>query len=274
MPRTSTAWKQLAGRFLTVEQIREVDRVAVERFRMNSLVLMENAALGCVRWLENRFTDGRTAVILCGRGNNGGDGLAIARHLRVLGWSCQVVVLGPPEKMSADARANLEILVAGGGCDLLLWDESQPDDSRILTLQQWIGSATVIIDAMLGTGASGEPKAPLSDWIDLANQTSAQKVAIDIPTGWDATTGERSQNTFKADATLTFVALKPAMVVPTAAEHLGEIVVLPIGIPEGQIEELGWTAQAGSLSNFRNDRVERGGDGDRDRQGRDGSRSL
>jgi NAD(P)H-hydrate epimerase len=238
MPRTSTAWKQLADRFLTVEQIREVDRIAVARYRMNSLVLMENAALGCVRWLENRFPDGGNAVILCGRGNNGGDGLAITRHMRVLGWTCRASVLGPAEKMSADARANLEILIAGGSRDLLLWNEGLQDSSQHSTLVQWIASATLIIDAMLGTGASGEPKAPLDNWISLANRTSAQRVAIDIPTGWDATTGEPSESTFKADATLTFVARKPAMALPDKTKLLGEIVVLPIGIPEEQIEQL------------------------------------
>lgn len=238
MSQSSTAWKQLAERFLTVAQIREVDRVAVERYQMNSLVLMENAALGCTRWLEARFPDGGQAVVLCGRGNNGGDGLAIARHLRVLGWTCRIALSGPLEKMSADARANLEILMAGGGRDLIVWDDQQPEAAHHKTVQDWIGSATVILDAMLGTGATGEPKAPLSHWIHLANASRAQRVAIDIPTGWDATTGQSSESTFKADATLTFVARKPAMAQHAAAQLLGEIVVLPIGIPEELIEEL------------------------------------
>ncbi len=238
MTHKETAWKQLADRFLTVDQIRTVDRVAVERFAMHSLVLMENAAIGCVRWLENRFPDQGEAVVLCGRGNNGGDGLAIARHLRVLGWTCKVVVLGPPEKMSADARANFDVLVAGGGRNLLVWQQESQANLQCDLVKQWLGSADVIIDAMLGTGASGEPRAPMHEWIQVANQTRAARVAIDIPTGWDATTGKVSEFTFKADATLTFVARKPAMAMPTAAKLLGEIVVLPIGIPEEQIEEL------------------------------------
>ncbi len=248
MTRTSTAWQQLSDRILTVEQIREVDRVAVERYHMNSLVLMENAAMGCVRWLEGRYPDGGKAVVLCGRGNNGGDGLAIARHLRVLGWSCQVAVLGPADKMSADARANLEILIAGGRRDLLQWHDAMQDSSQSSTLEAWIASAHVIVDAMLGTGASGEPRAPMEQWIRLANQAAAFHVAIDIPTGWDATTGRQSKNTFEANATLTFVARKPAMVLPAAAKLLGEIVVLPIGISEEQIEELLGQAWAGTIS--------------------------
>lgn len=237
MTKSSTAWTQLSERFLSVAQIRDIDRVAVERFHMNSLVLMENAALGCVRWIENRFSEVGQAVILCGRGNNGGDGLAIARHLRVLGWKCCVVVAGPLDRMSSDARANLEILLAGGSRDLLLWEQHE-DSSQNSTLQTWVASANVIIDAMLGTGATGEPKLPLKNWISLANRSKAQRVAIDIPTGWDATTGESSESTFKADVTLTFVARKPAMALPAATTLLGEIVVLPIGIPEEQIEEL------------------------------------
>jgi len=251
MDRTSTVWNELAQRILSVDRIREVDRIAAERYRMHSLVLMENAALGCARWLEQRFPDTGEAVVLCGRGNNGGDGLAIARHLRVLGWTCRIVVLGPMHKMSIDARANLDILRAGGGLDLLEWEASNEaaevrvghqiaaEESWQLTrLKDWLATAGVVIDAMLGTGASGEPKEPLSTWIDLANRSTACRIAIDIPTGWNATTGDESQSTFKANATLTFVARKPAMAFSTAAQVLGEIAVLPIGIPEELIREL------------------------------------
>lgn len=238
MSKTSTVWKQLADQILTVAQIREVDRVAVERYHMHSLVLMENAALGCARWLESRFPDPENALILCGRGNNGGDGLAIARHLRVLGWKCRVVVLGPIEKLSRDARANLEILIAGGSRELILWQEEQNDPLQQSKLETWIATANVIVDAMLGTGATGELKSPFDNWINFANAAKSQRVAIDIPTGWDATTGEVGKVAFKPDATLTFVARKPAMAQPTAAKLLGEIVVLPIGIPEEQIEEM------------------------------------
>ena len=265
MVRTSTVWNQLSNRILSVDRSREVDRIAVERYRMHSLVLMENAALGCVRWLEQHLPDACKAVVLCGRGNNGGDGLAIARHLRVLGWVCRVVVLGPIHKMSADARANLEILLAGGGSDLLVWEEGQGGVSELRVgsvseashselkappkkneqrgqlharLIEWLVESDVVIDAMLGTGATGEPKEPLSDWIALANQAVTRRIAIDIPTGWNATTGDESVNTFRADATLTFVARKPAMAFPTAGRVLGEVAVLPIGIPEELIQEL------------------------------------
>ncbi len=257
MTSVSTVWNQLQTRTLSVAQIREVDRIAIERYRMCSLVLMENAAIGCAQWLTQRFAEGCDAVVLCGRGNNGGDGVAIARHLRVLGWRCRIAVLGPIDKLSSDARANLDILLAGGGNELLLWncgdataEEAKPakgaEDRRTLEqqsaqltlLQSWLASTAVVIDAMLGTGATGEPKEPLSTWIALANQSAANRIAIDIPTGWNATTGEASQRTFRADATLTFVARKPAMGFPGASNFLGDLTVLPIGIPEELIKEL------------------------------------
>lgn len=241
MQSTCTALNRLMQRVLSVAQIREIDRVAIERFHMHSLVLMENAAIGCVRWLAERVSQSAEVVVLCGRGNNGGDGLAIARHLRVLGYTCRVVVLGPVEKMSADARANLEILVAGGSRDLLLWNDAPESDQRLesqLQLEHWLATASVVIDAMLGTGATGEPRDPLPSWINAANQKSATRIAIDVPTGWNATTGDSATAVFKADATLTFVARKPAMASTDSSRILGEIVVVPIGIPVELIEEL------------------------------------
>ena len=237
MMNLPTAWEQLTNRVLTVEQIRAVDRQAIEKYHMHSLVLMENAALGCVHWLNSHFGSGTTAVILCGRGNNGGDGLAIARHLRVLGWRCRVLLLGPTELLSQDARANWQILESAGGHDLVVWHPDGPNELPTFA-ESWFASANVVLDAMLGTGASGNPRAPFCDWITLANASHAQRIAIDIPTGWDAMTGTVAESTFLPHATLTFVAKKPAMVAQGAAQLLGEIVVLPIGIPEEHIREL------------------------------------
>ena len=233
MNPSRTAWQKLTERVLSIAEIRNTDRVAMEKYHVHSLVLMENAALGCVHWLTSRFREPQAALILCGRGNNGGDGLAIARHLRALGWFCRVVVLGPIECISADARANLDILLAAGGRDVVIWDRVNSP-----SLQDWLESSTIIVDAMLGTGAIGDPKPPLNDWIRGANAMRAFRVAIDIPTGWDAETGVSGDPTFQAHATLTFLAKKPAMVLAHASECLGELAILPIGIPLEQIEEL------------------------------------
>lgn len=224
-----SAWNQLKCSVLSTQQVRDVDRLAVEEYGMHSLVLMENAALGCVRWIESQFPAPGRVTILCGRGNNGGDGLAIARHLRLLGWGTDVLVLGPRERLSSDARVNLDILCAHSTQVPKLITVCQAED--LLAMQE----ADLILDAMLGTGAAGPPRSPLDSWIAAANQTEALRVAIDMPTGVDAESATRFEPAFRPHATLTFVARKPAMESQGAAELFGKIEVLPIGIPEALV---------------------------------------
>jgi len=243
--------QQLRGRTLSVDLIRQVDRMAVERFGMHSLVLMENAALACARWLDawpklrrpisdqtltsTSFRVAGRATMLCGRGNNGGDGLAIARHLRAEGWHCDVFVLGPLDGLSSDARANLEILTAVDTRAVVIVDAEDALESLV---DVSIDAADVVIDAMLGSGARGAPRPPLDRWINRANAASALRVAIDIPTGLDAASGDVAETVLLADITLTFVALKPGFHRLAAQRVLGEVIVMPIGIPVELIREL------------------------------------
>jgi NAD(P)H-hydrate epimerase len=233
-------WSELKATVLSTEAVRRVDQLAVNEYGMNSLVLMENAALGCVHWLLGSCDNAARTVILCGRGNNGGDGLAIARHLQLHGWPCHVFLLGPLEELSADNRCNLEILQSQGGpgpgLEVTLCDSrSQSADSMVA---EAIGSAQLVIDAMLGSGASGDPRPPLRQWIEAANSAEALRVAIDIPTGIDAETGAQGSPAFHPHATLTFVAKKPAMSLPSSGVLFGEICVLPIGIPSHLIRRI------------------------------------
>lgn len=232
-----TPWQRLCERTLSVAQIREVDRIAVDQFHMHSLLLMENAALTSAGWLVERFGSSFRTVILCGRGNNGGDGLALARHLRLAGWSVEVIVLGPVERLSPDAYANWRILTArdNAHCSMFEPEEFATADEQV---GQRIGVAQLVIDAMLGSGASGSPRAPFDRWIEQANRARCSRVALDIPTGLDAESGAVAEGTFRADATLTFVARKPGFSDPRAKAMLGEVVVLPIGIPVELIEQL------------------------------------
>lgn len=221
------AWKRLQQCTLSVEQSREVDRLAIADYGMHPLVLMENAALGCVDWLLHRCHTPQPTTILCGRGNNGGDGLAIARHLINRDWPCQTILLGPTDKLSADALANLRILTAGQGSpgiEVL----SGPLPPRTL---KRLDQSTVIIDALLGTGAGGAPREPIRSWLQAANQRQVLRVAVDVPTGVDAQSGYAHQGHFVATATLTFVARKPAMADAQTAAVFGEVYALPIGIP-------------------------------------------
>ena len=239
MSNATSPWEQLRNRVLTIEQVRRVDQLAVDKYGMHSLVLMENAALGCVQWLQDRRISmwqqapPRT-VILCGTGNNGGDGLAIARHLRYLGWPCEIFVAGPLAKLSVDARANADILLVDAPQGLRFGGAVPAGTEMVAAMQQ----ADLVIDALLGTGASGNPRPPADEWVEQANRSQAFRLAIDIPTGVNATTGERGSPSFEADATLTFVARKPAMSGAQAHRLFGELQVLPIGIPAGLMEEL------------------------------------
>ncbi len=228
------AWWLLQNSTLSIQQSREVDRLAIERYGMHSLVLMENAAMACAAWLRQRCPTPQPTTILCGRGNNGGDGLAIARQLTTVGWPCQTILLGPREELSADARANLDILTAGrGSAELEILTGPLPP--RAL---QRLECSTVIIDALLGTGSSGPPREPMRSWLQVANQRPALRVAVDVPTGVDAQTGQAHTGHFVPTATLTFVARKPAMSDPQTAALFGEVCVAPIGIPLQMMHEI------------------------------------
>lgn len=231
-----TAWSRLQTRDLTVQQSRDVDQLAIHKYRMNSLVLMENAALNCAAWCQQKFSSPQVTTILCGRGNNGGDGLAIARHLTNYGWPCTVVLQGPIDTLSRDSLTNYEILTIAGGVVAEVCEGPMTKAG----VEQLLG-AKVIIDALLGTGARGSPRAPLDGWIELANQAQAFRLAIDVPTGVDAETGEHSECYFWADATLTFVSKKPAMSRADTRSLFGDLAVLPIGIPaQMMLEILEW----------------------------------
>lgn len=225
--------QRLVSKVLTTQQVREVDQMAIRDYGMHSLVLMENAGLGSANWICGRFPSPQRTVVLCGSGNNGGDGLVVTRHLRNRGWDCQALILGPREKLSPDARHHYDLLTAMGGSAATM---VSAEDNEVVS--RAIAGAELIVDAMLGTGASGNPRSPIADWILLANRCSAFRLAIDLPTGVQADTGECGQPTFQANATLTFVSLKPSMTCVDSASIFGPVHVLPIGIPEQLILRL------------------------------------
>ena len=227
-----TSLETLQNSVLSTERVRRVDQLAVEEYGMHSLVLMENAGLGCVDWIQRRFSQPLRTTILCGRGNNGGDGLVIARHLQLFGWDCQTFVLGPREQLSSDNHANLQIVQAGSDGPV-----SVVEKATSAALHS-ISNAQLVIDAMLGTGATGDPRPPFADWIEAANASNAFRLAIDIPTGTCAETGSCGRPSFQPDTTLTFVAKKPAMNGPASESIFGRLTVLPIGIPESLVQRI------------------------------------
>lgn len=226
---------------LTRQQVRRVDQVAIERYGISGVVLMENAGRGAAVWIADHLPAG-DVCILCGTGNNGGDGYVIARHLeaeyagrntaRSAAGRCSVRIVSVVDTASlrGDAAINQRIAELAGLPIEVVRDQA--------ALEQAFGSPDVVLDCLLGTGASGDPRGLYADAIRLANESSAIRVAIDLPSGLDCDRGVPGEPTFRADHTLTFVAPKVGFDQPTAKPFVGQVTVLPIGVPASLLRSL------------------------------------
>jgi NAD(P)H-hydrate epimerase len=216
---------------LTRQQVREVDRRAIEQCGMSGLVLMENAGRGCAEKICELGIAG-PVVICCGRGNNGGDGFVIARHLEIRGCEVRVLLFCNPDLLRGDAAANLSVL---RHCDVPV---SVLGHAAVSQVESLLAGADWIVDALLGTGAKGEPRPPINDVIHVLNRWSARRLAIDLPSGLDCDTGHPARATFHADHTCTFVAAKSGFAVDQARPYLGQIHVLDIGVPKRLVADV------------------------------------
>jgi len=221
---------------LTREQVRRVDALAIERYGMSGLVLMENAGRGVVDALlafDPSLRDSASpVVILCGKGNNAGDGFVIARHLEIRGVAVRVLLLAPPDKLAGDAKTNFVILQHA---DVPIIDVSSGPLEPQLT--QHAAGAPWLVDALLGTGATGEPREPFATAIRWMNAQPARRLAVDLPSGLNCDTGCPAAATVQADLTTTFVAAKPGFLVPQAKPYVGELRVIDIGVPPRLVRE-------------------------------------
>ncbi len=217
---------------LTRDESRQVDRRASEVYGISGLVLMENAGRGVVDRLETLGIRG-PVVICCGRGNNGGDGFVIARHLEIRGYPARVLLWADPEDLAGDAAVNFRILQKSGTPIHVFGRESVPE-----TLEKHLEGAGWIVDALLGTGARGEPRPPIDQVIDRLNASGVPILAVDVPSGLDCESGEPASHTIRAAHTCTFVALKTGFAAEAAQRWLGEVHVLDIGAPWRIVEEV------------------------------------
>jgi len=211
--------------FLTREASRAIDEVAIREYHLTGLVLMENAGRGTAEWLlELGVTS--PVVICCGKGNNGGDGFVIARHLELHGLTVEVVVCCDPAGLTGDARVNYEVLVAGA---IPRWILGQ--DGTVADLAVRLNRAGWIVDALLGTGAQGGPREPLAGVIRAINAAERPVLAVDLPSGMDANTGDAPGECVVADHTATFVAPKQGFCHHGSNRRTGTVRVVEIGIP-------------------------------------------
>lgn len=217
---------------LTRQQVRAVDERTVAEYGLPSIVLMENAGRGVA---DKLFQFGLTGpvVVCCGGGNNGGDGFVLARHLDLRCATVRVVTWGEPLRYSADTATNFRVLEKSG---VPIEAFGLVHDAARLALV--LDGAATIVDALLGTGARGEPRAPLDSVIDQLNAHPAWKLAVDLPSGLDADTGTPAAHTIRARHTCTFVARKRGFDVPGSTAYTGAVHVLDIGAPRKLVDDV------------------------------------
>jgi NAD(P)H-hydrate epimerase len=197
---------------------RALDEWTIGERGVSGLELMERAGEGLADLITASSPRGRIAIV-CGKGNNGGDGFVSARILRERGLDVEVLLLQPGEELRGDARTNFERLPG---------DPPQAFDRAALA------GATVIVDAILGTGFTGEAREPAASAIDAINSAAAARiVACDVPSGVDASTGEVHGPAVRADTTVTFNASKPGLWISPGKAHAGSVTVIDIGVPAG-----------------------------------------
>ncbi len=222
--------------FMTREQMRRYDAVAIEKYGVPGTVLMENAGRGAAHVVmeEARGRSG-TIAIVCGKGNNGGDGFVIARHLINAGRLASVILLGRREDLQGDARTNANILAA------MRAPITEIDGDRdVKTLPGLLVGSSVIVDAIFGTGLEREVTGRYARAIQAINGAGVPVVAVDLPSGLDADTGRALGTAVRADATATFACLKRGLVIHPGVELAGKVTVVDIGAPGRIVQEVGY----------------------------------
>lgn len=211
------------------ERMRTIDRWAIEVRGVPSLDLMERAGAGVARAVERLAPDGPVAVV-CGAGNNGGDGLVVARLLRDAGRPVTVLLAGSPDKLAGDARANLQRLPGPAPITLTAGADTGADTGAEKTTNA-LAQADIVVDALLGTGFAGEPRGPVAEAIAALAAHAGPVVSVDVPSGVDASTGKVAGAAVKATTTVTFHTAKPGLFIDPGKTLAGEVQVLDIGIP-------------------------------------------
>jgi hydroxyethylthiazole kinase-like uncharacterized protein yjeF len=214
--------------------MQRIDRLTTERYGVPSLTLMENAGNGVVEFLTRRYSplENHRIAIVCGRGNNGGDGLVVARLLRQRLLKPRVLLLADPSDLRGDAAVNLQRVEASGAPEIVASPEAWRD------IYPTLEGATLLVDALLGTGLTRPLEGFLLEVVSDLNrlQPTPAVVAVDLPSGLSADTGRVIGECIRADGSVTFTAPKLAHVLPPACERVGEFVVHDIGTPRELME--------------------------------------
>lgn len=206
-------------KYLTAAEMREADRRCIEEIGIPGAVLMNNAGAVVFREIER----GPVGVV-CGKGNNGGDGFVVARLALLAGMETRVVLVGDRDKISGDAATFMRVYEKlGGTIHVVQYEENAA------TAVSELSDCTVLVDALLGTGTQGEVRGAIRAAIEA--WPKVRTVAVDLPSGMNADTGEVCGACVRADVTVTFQFPKRGFLNPAAAKYLGTLIVADIGIP-------------------------------------------
>src|SRR5262245_18567574 len=211
---------------MTCAEVRALEQRAIWELGLPSIVLMENAGRGLAELLVSLGVTGKT-MIVCGKGNNGGDGMVLARHLDNRQVNVRVLLFGRPEDLTSDAAVNFQVLTRSG-MNVEVYPGESPDLDRV---RDELASAEWIVDALFGTGQRGPLRAPFDAVVGLINESTARVLAVDIPAGLDGDTGRPLGPTVRAQHTGTFFAVKAGFVQPESHEWTGEVHLIDIGLP-------------------------------------------
>jgi NAD(P)H-hydrate epimerase len=219
--------------YLTRDQARELYRRAMEEFGVPSIVLMENAGRGMAELLTSLGIQGRV-VLCCGKGNNGGDGFVMARHLDNAGARVRVLLFADPATLSGDALVNYRIIERSGLSIRAFSGESSDEKAVVeeLALADWI------VDALFGTGLRGAIGPPLDRVVSAINAAPGRVFAVDIPSGLDSDTGHPLGPVVRAHHTATVAAPRKGFTTAGAGTWLGKVHVVDLGIPRKLLAEV------------------------------------
>lgn len=225
---------------LSRNEVRDVDRRAIEDYGLPGIVLMENAGRNAALLLDSQEIAG-PIVLVCGKGNNGGDAYVMARHLENRGHAVRILLACAPADITGDARLHFDVIQRAGLTIIDLCQASREDWEWELKSADWI------VDALLGTGLIGTVRPPYVGVIEAINQSGKRVFAVDLPSGMDCDTGQPLGTCVRATLTGTFVSHKQGFRAPEAKLWTGKVHVLDIGVPRSLLTAIESTGDAAGV---------------------------
>ncbi len=220
---------------ITVDQMREVDRLMVEEVGVSILMMMENASrniASLTRKVLGGSVKNKKIVVLAGKGNNGGDGLGAARHLMNFGATLIVVLAEDESQLNENAKTQYEILKQS---NIIVYQFSQVENLENKLKEE----AQIIIDALLGYNLKGNPRGAYASLIESANKSGRPILAVDVPSGLDSDLGKANEPTIKAKYTLTLALPKAGLLKKEAEKCIGELYLADLSVPKTVYDQLG-----------------------------------